>query len=76
MPKTVKLSKKSTIYVPDLQSYKLEVNAVDAENTTSKIFIKQRIHNFSKGQFEDNFVGVCTPVQLEDFPEDSPVEGS
>ena len=40
MPKTVKLSKKSTIYVPDLQSYKLEVNAVDAENTTSKIFIK------------------------------------
>ena len=76
MPKSIKLSKKSTVYVPDLQSYKLVVAAVDAENTTDKIFIKQRIHNFARGKFEDNFVGVCTPVQIEDFPEDAPEEGS
>ena len=25
---------------------------------------------------DDTFVAVCTPVQLEDFPEDSPEEGS
>lgn len=62
--------------MPDLQSYKLVVAAVDAENTTDKIFIKQRIHNFARGKFEDNFVGVCTPVQIEDFPEDAPEEGS
>jgi hypothetical protein len=43
---------------------------------SDKIFVNQRIRNFAKERFDDTFVAVCTPVQLEDFPEDSPEEGS
>lgn len=75
MPKSIQLAKRSTIPVPDIFSYKLTVDAVNAEDMPDKIFVKQRIRNFARGVFEDTFVAVCTPVQLEDFPEDSPEEG-
>jgi hypothetical protein len=75
MPKSIQLAKRSTIPVPDIFSYKLTVDAVNAEDMPDKIFVKQRIRNFARGVFEDDFVAVCTPVQLEDFPEDSPEEG-
>lgn len=54
----------------------LVVDAINAEDMPDKIFVNQRIRNFAKGDFEDTFVAVCTPTQLEDFLEDSPGEGT
>ena len=62
--------------MPDQSSFKLIVEAVNAENMPSKIFVNQRIHNFSKNSTEDVFRAVCTPTQLEDFDADSPAEGT
>ena len=76
MAKSIKLSKSSTLELPDISSYKLIVSAVQPEGMTSKIFVKQRTRNFARGLFEDTFVAVCTPTQLEDFAEDAPGEGS
>jgi hypothetical protein len=76
MAKSIKLSKSSTIELPDIFSYKLVVKAVQPQGMSSKIFVNQRTRNFAKGLFEDTFVAVCTPVQLEDFSEDSPSEDS
>lgn len=49
---------------------------MNAQNMSDKIFVKQRIRNFAKGVFDDTFVAVCTPAQLEDFEEDAPGEGT
>jgi hypothetical protein len=76
MRKSIQISKRSTIYIPDITSFKLVVETLNAENMSDKIFVNQRIRNFAKERFDDTFVAVCTPVQLEDFPEDSPEEGS
>jgi hypothetical protein len=43
---------------------------------SDKVFVKQRVRNFAKDSIDDTFVAVCTPVQLEDFEEDAPGEGS
>jgi len=72
MTKSIQLSKRTTSYSPDILSYKLVVEAINAVNMPSKIFVKQRIRNFAKNIFEDTFVAVCTPTQLEDFLEDAP----
>jgi hypothetical protein len=74
--KSIQLSKRSTIKVPDITSYKLVVEAINPQNMSGKIFINQRIHNYAKGNTEDFFVAVCTPSQLEDLAEDSPEEGT
>ena len=74
MRKSIQISKRSTIYIPDISSFKLVVETLNAENMSDKIFVNQRIRNFAKEQFDDTFVAVCTPVQLEDFAEDSPEE--
>lgn len=76
MPKSIQISKRSTVEVPSISSYKLVVEAINAENMPDKIFVNQRIHNFAKDMFDDIFVAVCTPTQLEDFAEDSPEEGT
>lgn len=76
MSKSIQISKRSTIAVPDISSYKLVVEAINAQNMPNKIFVKQRINNFSKGTIDDIFVAVATPTQLEDFNEDSPEEGT
>lgn len=62
--------------IPHISSYKLVLEAVNAENMPNKIFVNQRITNFAKGTIDDSFAAVCTPVQLEDFPEDQPEAGS
>lgn len=72
MPKAIQISSQSTIWTPRLQAYKLVVEAINPENMPSEIFIKQRMKNFAQDTFDDNFVGVCTPEQLEDFPLNSP----
>lgn len=76
MSKSIQISKRSTVVLPGISSYMLEVTAINAQNMSDKIFVKQRIRNFAKGEIDDTFVAVCTPTQLEDFDEDSPGEGS
>jgi hypothetical protein len=76
MPKSIQISKQSTVYAPDLSSYKLIVEAKNAVGMPVKIFVKQRIRNFAKDAIEEPFVAVCTPVMLEDLEEDSPAEGT
>jgi len=76
MPKTIQLIKRSSVEVPEIYSIKLAVEAVNAQDMSPKIFIKQRIRNFARDRFDDIFVAVCTPTQLEDFPEDAPREDS
>jgi hypothetical protein len=76
MAKSIQISKKSTTPIPGIQSFKMEVQAINAVNMPSKIFIKQRVRNFAKDRFDDTFVAICTPVQLEDLAEDSPEEGT
>lgn len=76
MAKNIQILKRSTIEVPDISSYKLVLEAVNAENMPNKIFVNQRIRNFAKGTTDDTFAAVCTPTQLEDFLEDTPAQGS
>lgn len=76
MAKSIQLSRRSTIPVPGISSYKMIVEAINAQDMPDKIFIKQRIHNFARERFDDVFVAVCTPTQLEDFAEDSPEDGT
>lgn len=55
---------------------------MNGEDMPIAIFVKQRIRNFALDyapetlNYEDTFVAVCTPTQLEDFPVNSPVHGS
>ena len=76
MPKTIQLIKRSSVEVPEISAIKLVVEAVNAQDMSPKIFIKQRIRNFAKGSFDDFFVAVATPTQMEDFPEDAPSDDS
>jgi hypothetical protein len=76
MAKGIQISKQTTIWDPALLSYKLVVSVIGAQGMPEKIFVKQRIRNFSKQKFDDTFVAVATPSQLEDFHEDAPAEGS
>lgn len=76
MAKNIQILKRSSIEVHDLSSYKLVLEAVNAEGMPDKIFVNQRIRNFAKGTVDDTFAAVCTPVQLEDFAEDAPAQGS
>lgn len=76
MAKSIRLIKQSTVFLPEQSSYKLELQAVDAQNMTNKIFVNQRTRSFSKDTLEDVFCAIATPTQLEDFAEDSPNEGT
>ena len=76
MSKSIQLTRNSTIWVPGISSYKMLVISSGNEDTPGKIFVNQRIKNFSKDSFDDVFVAVATPVQLEDFAEDAPDAGT
>lgn len=76
MAKNIQIVKQSTIELPGISSYKLVVSAINAQNMSDKVFVKQRIRNFAKNTIDDTFVAVCTPAQLEDFEEDAPAEGT
>jgi hypothetical protein len=73
---SIQLSRQSTVEVPDISSYKIVVQTINAQNMPDKIFVNQRIRNFARERFDNVFVAVCTPVQLEDFAEDAPEDGS
>lgn len=74
--RSIQLSKRSTVEIPDLTAYKLVVEAINPQNMPSKIFVNQRVHDYAREISEDYFVAVCTPAQLEDFAEDSPEQGT
>jgi hypothetical protein len=76
MATSIQISKKNTIPLPEIHSLKLVLQAINAVNMPSKVFIKQRTRNFAKDQFDDTFVAVCTPAQLEDLAEDAPDKGT
>jgi hypothetical protein len=73
---SIQISKKSAVFVPDIGSYRLVIETVNPQNISGKVFINQRVRNFAKDKFEDTFVAVCTPTQLEDLQEDSPDEST
>lgn len=72
MPRKIQISREGTVWLPHMQSYKMIVKAINAQEMPAEIFIKQRLRNFVQDKFEDNFVAVATPTQLEDFPVNSP----
>lgn len=72
MAKSIKLSRQSAVRIPHNGAHKIVVEAVDAVNMPSEIFVKQRLRNFAKDTFEDNFAAICSPAQLEDLPVNSP----
>jgi len=76
MSKSIQLIRRSTVEVPYISSYKLVVETLNPVGMSGKIFINQRIRNFAKDTFDDTFVAVCTPTQIEDLQEDSPGEGT
>lgn len=72
MSKNIQISRQGTVWLPHMQSYKLVVEAINPQNMPAEIFIKQRLRNFAQDAFDDSFVAVSTPAQLEDFPINAP----
>jgi len=60
-----------------VQSYDLKVVVTNAVGMSDKIFVFQRtVNNPSDAQEEDRFICIADPVDLEEFPEDSPDIGN
>lgn len=76
MSKNIKITRQDTTYTPEIGAYKMIIEAIEPEEMSAKIFIQQRIVNFARGTTDDIFAAVCTPVQLEDLGEDSPLAGT
>lgn len=57
-------------------SYRMDLEITAAENITSKVFVKQRLLVAGTSTYNDVFVAVCTPAQIEDLPEDNPTDTS
>ncbi len=72
----INLVRKSTLLEANNESYRMTLEITSSEEITGKLFICQRIRNYIKQTFEDVIVAIATPVQLEDFEENSPGEGS
>lgn len=72
----ISILRKSVAFDEQLGSYRMTIEVTVADGITSKIFVNQRLRNFVKNNFEDVFVAVATPAQIEDFAEDAPLEGS
>lgn len=68
----VNLIKRATTYDKNAGSYKMVLEVLSAENISKNIFVKQRLRNFVENNFDDVFVAVCTPAQVEDFDQNAP----
>lgn len=69
---TINLLRKSTVFNKDLNSYRMILEVVSSEDITTKVFVNQRLRTAGKYTFDDVFVAVATPAQIEDLDEDSP----
>lgn len=71
----INLIRKSNTYDSQAGSYKMLLEIVSTENVAKDLFIKQRLRNFVKNNFEDVFCAVATPAQVEEFDINSPRAG-
>jgi len=73
---TFNLAKTTSVWSPDISSYKMTVEVTGAVDAPSEIFVIKRTRDFVKDQFDDVFAAIATPTQLEDFPINAPTENS
>jgi hypothetical protein len=73
---TLNLLRKSTTSVPAMQGYRMTLEITSSDDITKNVFVNQRIRDNTKQTFEDVFVAIATPAQLEDFAEDAPNNGT
>lgn len=71
----INLIRKSNVYDSQAGSYKMQLEVISTENIAKDVFIKQRLRNFVKNNFEDVFSAVSTPAQIEEFDVNSPRAG-
>ena len=69
--KQISILRKSITQDTSGQAYILEMEINAAEEITPDLFLKQRVSNFD-GTTTDNFIGVATPVDIEDYPAKAP----
>ena len=72
----INLLRTSNSYDKNMGSYRMQLEVISTEDITKHIFVKQRVRNFFKSNFDDLFAAVATPAQLEDFNIDAPNENS
>ena len=72
----INLVRRNTSYDRSVLSYRTTLEVLSTENINKHVFVKQRIRNFIKNTFDDIFVAVATPVQMEDLDIDSPEDGT
>jgi len=70
------LLRKSTVHDASLNAYRMVLEITAAEGMSKYAFVNQRIKDFIKNTFDDQFAAVCTPAQLEDLDMNSPAAGT
>lgn len=68
----INLLRKSTSFDKTNQSYRLTLEITSTESIDKNLFIKQRFRNSIKNNFDDVFVAVATPAQVEELDINSP----
>lgn len=63
-------------WIPGKQSYRLVLEVTNSEDIPKEVFVKQRTKNFVTGEFDDVFVAIATPTQIEDLEVDAPAKGT
>lgn len=71
------LTQRSSSLDPDKQSYRLVLEITSSEDIPKEVFVKQRFINYKRDPiFDDVFVAVATPVQIEDYDKFAPRENT
>lgn len=60
----ITLLQSSTVYVPNLTSYQMTLEVTSSQSITKNVFVKQRVRT-SSNNFNDIFVAIATPNQIE-----------
>jgi hypothetical protein len=69
--KTITLQRKATALIPGTTNYKLSLSITSVNDITDKVFVKRRLYKFDN-TFDDVFVAVASPAQIEELPVDAP----
>jgi len=73
---SITVQRHSNIYESNLGTYRLTLEVTASQDIKPQIFVNQRLQDVLKQTFDDVFVAVATPAQLEDFGVNAPNEGS
>jgi hypothetical protein len=73
MPSSVTLVKKATSIQTRTGNILMEIEATESDTMEKEVFVKQRMTK-PDNTFDDVFVAVATPVQMEDIDKLSPTE--